>query len=66
MTRTGAFKVLYSSLGQIRAEAISAIEGQILSEEQRSRFREWDAASLSAEQQRAEIMRLYLKGAALK
>jgi hypothetical protein len=66
MTHISAFKVLETSLGQLRAEAISAIEGQLLTEEQRIRFREWDAASLSSEQQRAEIMRLYHQGAALK
>jgi hypothetical protein len=43
----------------MRAEAISAIEGQVLSGEQRDRFREWEAALLSPEQQRAQIMRIY-------
>jgi hypothetical protein len=66
MTNTFASNDFEASLGQIRAEAISAIEGQVLTEEQRSRFRKWDAASLSPEQQRSEIMRLYRKGAALK
>lgn len=65
MTNSRAIKISESSLGQIRAEAISAIEGQVLTEEQRSRFREWDAASLSPAQQRAEIMCLYQQGSAL-
>jgi hypothetical protein len=65
MNSINVFNMPHSSLGQSRAEAISAIEGQILSVEQRMRFREWDAASLSPEQQRAEIMRLYQNGLAL-
>jgi hypothetical protein len=66
MTHANQIKVPETPLGQVRAEAISAIEGQVLTEEQRRRFREWDAASLSPAQQRAEIMRLYQEGAALK
>jgi hypothetical protein len=66
MTQSRKFNFPETSLGQVRAEAISAIEGQILTEEQRNRFREWDAASLNPAQQRAEIMRLYQQGAALK
>jgi hypothetical protein len=53
-------------LGRIRAEAISAIEGQVLTDEQRKRFAEWDAAALTPEQQRVEILRLYKRDVDLK
>lgn len=42
-----------------RAEVISAIEGQVLTDEQRKRFAEWEAAGLTPEQQRVEILLLY-------
>lgn len=52
--------ILYATqLGRMRAEAISAIEGQVLTDEQRRRFAVWEAAGLTPEQQRAEILRLY-------
>ena len=53
-------------LGRARAEAISAIEGQVLTEEQRERFAKWDAAALTPEQQRVEIMRFYKPSVNLK
>jgi hypothetical protein len=59
MSNAKSLKVTETSLGRMRAEAISAIEGQVLSGEQRDRFRKWEAALLSPEQQRAQIMRIY-------
>jgi hypothetical protein len=53
-------------LGQDRAEAISAIEGQLLTSEQRLRLKSWESSGLSPEQQRAEILRLYRQGISLK
>lgn len=53
-------------LGPARAEAISAIEGQILSDEQRLKFAQWELKGLTPEQQRAEILRLFQNSADLK
>jgi hypothetical protein len=52
-------RIFGSQLGSSRAEAISAIEGQVLTNEQRKRFAEWEAAALTPDQQRVEILRLY-------
>jgi hypothetical protein len=48
-----------SLLGTSRAEAISAIEGQFLTEEQRNRLSAWESEKLSTQQQRAEILSFY-------
>jgi hypothetical protein len=41
------------------AEKIAAIEGLSLTDEQRQRFLDWDAAGLTSEQQIAELWRIY-------
>lgn len=53
-------------LRQERAEAISAIEGQILTDEQRRRISAWEKTGLSPEQQRVEILSLYRAGFPVK
>ena len=53
-------------LRQERAEAISAIEGQILTDEQRRRISVWEKNGLSPEQQRAEILSHYRSGFPVK
>lgn len=59
-------KVFGVQLGRGRAEAISAIEGQVLTDEQRKRFAEWEAAALTPEQQRVEIFRFYKQSDVVK
>lgn len=56
--------VYISTLGRNRAEAISAIEGQVLTEELRLRFAEWAEAALTPEQQRLQIIQLYKRAQA--
>jgi uncharacterized damage-inducible protein DinB len=55
-----------AALRQERAEAISAIEGQILTDEQRRRINAWEKSGLSPEQQRAEILSHYRSGFPVK
>ncbi len=41
------------------AGKFAAIEGLVLTDEQRQRFIDWDAAGLTSEQQIAELRRIY-------
>ncbi len=66
MSINASAKIFGTQLGRARAEAISAIEGQVLTDEQRKRFAEWEAAALTPEQQRVEIRRLYKSGVDIK
>ncbi len=59
-------KIFGNQLGRARAEAISAIESQVPTSEQRMRFAEWEAAALTPEQQRVEILRFYKSGVDFK
>jgi hypothetical protein len=47
------------TLGENRALALSAIEGQILDAEQQRRFASWKLAGLSPAQMRIEIRKCY-------
>lgn len=55
-SRTGRF-----TLGRARFDKISKVEGMSLSREMTRDFREFDRASLPAEERRERIMRKYAK-----